>query len=149
MAAAQEAWSVKLTSLRTHSWYSLLEGVDSPEAIAEAAASRGYESVAVTDTNTVGGAVEFAAACQRAGVRPIVGARLLHKGKRATVLVAEAAGWRSLCSAISRCHLDGKADLPETLAACHHGLHACTSRVNTGLEFSGFACHPARGRAGW
>src|SRR5262245_11400159 len=83
----------------------------------------GYGCVALTDVNSLGGCVEFADACQRAGVRPIIGARLTHLSRRATVLVSEPIGWRNLCAIVSRCQLDGKADLLETLSLCAAGLH--------------------------
>lgn len=114
---------MKPVSIRTHSWYSLLEGVDSPDALAQSAASKGYASVAITDTNSVGGVVKFCEACHRCGVRPIVGARLWHVAKYCTVLVAEPAGYRNLCSVISRCSLDEKSDLFDVLAASNEGLH--------------------------
>src|SRR5262249_2419867 len=73
-APRREAPAVKPVSLRTHSWFSLLEGVDPPAALAEAAA-QGYGAVALTDTNSVAGCVDFVEVCQRVGVRPLVGAR--------------------------------------------------------------------------
>jgi DNA polymerase-3 subunit alpha len=82
---------MKLVSVRTHSWYSLLEGVNSPQQLAEAASRAGYHALALTDTGSLAGAVEFVEACRHAGVRPILGSRLLHNLKRATVLVAEPA----------------------------------------------------------
>src|SRR4051812_36490316 len=110
---------MRLASLRTHSWYSLLEGVDSPAALAPAAAEQGYASVALTDANSVAGCVEFAQACAGAGVRAIVGARLVYGQRRCTALVAEPVGYRHLCAVISRCNLDSKAGLLETLSIYH------------------------------
>jgi DNA polymerase III alpha subunit len=59
---------MKLASVRTHSWYSLLEGVNSPQQLAEAAAQEGYQALALTDTNSLAGAVEFVAACNCFGM---------------------------------------------------------------------------------
>ena len=61
-------------SLRNHSWYSLLGGTASPEALARRAAECGYRALALTDTNSLGGCVEFVAACEACGVKPILGA---------------------------------------------------------------------------
>jgi DNA polymerase III alpha subunit len=115
---------VKLVSIRTHSWFSLLEGVDPPATLAEAAAARGYEAIGITDTNSLAGAVELCQACKGHGVRPLVGARLACGAKRCTVLVAEPAGYHNLCKVISRCNLDARADLLETLSLFAGGLHA-------------------------
>ena len=49
---------MKLASVRTHSWYSLMEGVNSPRQLAEAAAQEGYHALALTDTNSLAGAVD-------------------------------------------------------------------------------------------
>jgi DNA polymerase III alpha subunit len=119
---AEGVLTMQPASLRTHSWYCLLEGVDSPQALAEVAAQQGYGSVALTDTNNVAGAVEFVEACRPLAVRPIVGARLVYGMRRCTVLVAEPSGFRNLCRVITRCNL-GQADPIETLAAFSDGLH--------------------------
>jgi DNA polymerase III alpha subunit len=47
--------------------------------------------VALTDTNSAAGAVEFVEAAARVGVRPVLGARLAHGSHRATALVGEPA----------------------------------------------------------
>ena len=47
------------THLHVHSHFSFGLGVSSPEALAEAAAERGFRALACTDTNGVYGAVEF------------------------------------------------------------------------------------------
>ena len=46
-------------SLHSHSWYSFLEGVASPEALLTRAAACGYTALALTDTNNLCGAVPF------------------------------------------------------------------------------------------
>src|SRR5437764_6925487 len=81
----------RIVSLRTHSWYSLLEGVSSPVALLERAAEAGYQAVALTDCNSLAGAVEFAAAAQQVGVRAILGAHVRLQNQRATLLIAEPA----------------------------------------------------------
>src|SRR5262245_38074948 len=90
--------------LHAHSWYSVLEGVDSPARLLERAAECGHTALALTDSNSLAGAGEFVEAARGHGVRPILGARLRGNGQKATVLVAEPAGWRSLCRLLSRSH---------------------------------------------
>jgi DNA-directed DNA polymerase III PolC len=113
----------RIISLRTHSWYSLLEGVSSPQALLECAAEAGYQALALTDCNSLAGAVEFADAAQRVGVRPILGAHVRLQSQRATLLIAEPAGYRSLCQILGRLHFLPGNSLAQVLAAAHEGLH--------------------------
>jgi DNA-directed DNA polymerase III PolC len=112
-------------SLHTHSWYSLLEGASAPEALLARAAACGYTALALTDSNNLYGAVAFAEAAPRYGVRPLLGACLRSRRRRCVALVGERAGYRNLCRVLSRLHLDaaGPPDLAELLSACADGLH--------------------------
>lgn len=65
-----------------HSYFSLLRGALSPEEICRYAASKGYKSVGLADTNNLYGAVRFVKAAQQEGVKPIVGASIYQKGKK-------------------------------------------------------------------
>src|SRR5262249_14341330 len=115
--------AARFASLRTHSWYSFSEGVSSPEQLLQRAASHGYSALALTDTNSLTGAVEFAEAAPRYGVRPILGACLRLQTQRVTALVAEPAGGRSLCRVVGRLHLRPPPTLPALLAEHAEGLH--------------------------
>ncbi|MFB8772596.1 DNA polymerase III subunit alpha [Streptomyces broussonetiae] len=64
------------THLHTVSGFSLRHGASHPERLAERAGERGMDALALTDRDTVAGAVRFAKACARAGVRPLFGAEL-------------------------------------------------------------------------
>ncbi len=61
------------THLHLHSYYTLLGATPSPEALAHRAAADGLTHLALTDTNTLYGAVAFDRACRAAGVQPILG----------------------------------------------------------------------------
>ena len=87
--------------LHVHTWFSFGCGASSPDALAEAAAARGIPALAATDTNTVAGAVEFQAACEAAGVRPILGAHLAAGGEEAVLLAEDERGWGAVCRAVS------------------------------------------------
>jgi DNA-directed DNA polymerase III PolC len=113
----------RMVSLRTHSWYSLLEGVSSPQALLERAAEAGYQALALTDCNSLAGTVEFAEAAQRVGVRPILGAHVRLQNQRATVLIAEPSGYRSLCQILGRLHFQPGNSLAQILAGTADGLH--------------------------
>jgi DNA polymerase III alpha subunit len=90
--------------LHTHSHFSFGLGISSPEVLAQAAADRGFHSLACTDTNGVYGAVEFQRACEAAGVRPILGAHLVAGGQETVALAIDEQGWGALCRAITAIH---------------------------------------------
>ncbi|MYW29950.1 PHP domain-containing protein, partial [Streptomyces sp. SID2119] len=66
------------THLHTVSGFSLRYGASHPERLAERAAERGMRALALTDRDTLAGAVRFAKACRDGGVevRPVFGADL-------------------------------------------------------------------------
>ncbi|EPD61559.1 DNA polymerase III subunit alpha [Streptomyces sp. HGB0020] len=64
------------THLHTVSGFSLRYGASHPERLAERASERGMDALALTDRDTLAGAVRFAKACAKAGVRPLFGAEL-------------------------------------------------------------------------
>lgn len=64
------------THLRTVSGFSLRYGASHPERLAERASEREMDALALTDRDSLAGAVRFAKACERAGVRPLFGVDL-------------------------------------------------------------------------
>ncbi|MBP0462906.1 DNA polymerase III subunit alpha [Roseomonas sp. PWR1] len=62
--------------LHVHSAYSLSEGAIKAEKLASLAADNGMPAVALTDSANMFGALEFAEACAKKGVQPIMGCRL-------------------------------------------------------------------------
>jgi error-prone DNA polymerase len=128
------------THLHTVSGFSLRYGASHPERLAERAAERGMDALTLTDRDTLAGAVRFAKACAREGVRPLfgvelaVGERMRRKGPterrrapvrggafidestpRAVFLARDgAAGWADLCRLVSAAHsgADGGPLLP-------------------------------------
>ncbi|HEY0351068.1 MAG TPA: PHP domain-containing protein, partial [Gemmatimonadales bacterium] len=111
------------THLHVHSHFSFGLGVSSPDALAEAAAQRGFRTLACTDTNGVYGAVEFQRACAAAGVRPILGAHLVADGLETVALATNERGWGALCRAITEIHWQGRgAALSRLLANDREGL---------------------------
>ncbi|GGY09310.1 DNA polymerase III subunit alpha [Streptomyces djakartensis] len=117
------------THLHTVSGFSLRYGASHPERLAECASGRGMDALALTDRDTLAGAVRFAKACAKVGVRPVFGADLAVAGveppergarRRAPVrggaFVDESAprvtflardggrGWGELCRLVSAAH---------------------------------------------
>ena len=109
------------THLHVHSHFSLGQGASSPSALVAAAADRGFGALACTDTNAVYGAVEFQREAEAAGLRPILGAHLVHEGEEAVVLAEDERGWGALCRAVSAIHWR-TARLTDQLSADRAGL---------------------------
>ncbi|MFF9476513.1 DNA polymerase III subunit alpha [Streptomyces roseolus] len=65
--------------LHTASGYSLRYGASHPGALAARAAERGLDALALTDRDGLGGAIRFAKACEKQGVRPLFGVDLAHE----------------------------------------------------------------------
>jgi DNA-directed DNA polymerase III PolC len=113
--------------LHTHSWYSSLEGVSSPEQLIKHALAGGHTALALTDTNNLFGAVPFFNLAVRHGLRPLLGACLKQQRSRCVALVADRAGYRSLCRVLSRLHqaVPGSEGKPLVQLLCDNaaGLH--------------------------
>jgi error-prone DNA polymerase len=91
--------------LHCHSAYSFLDGVSLPDELARRAGELGYETIALTDHNTVSGSMELARIAGACGVRAIHGAELdLTGGRHLTLLVRDARGWRNLCRILTLAH---------------------------------------------
>jgi DNA polymerase-3 subunit alpha len=60
--------------LHVHSSYSLLDGIGKPSENAKRAADIGQQSLAISDHGTCAGHYEFQTACDKYGVKPILGA---------------------------------------------------------------------------
>ncbi|MGJ5894707.1 DNA polymerase III subunit alpha [Streptomyces niveiscabiei] len=110
------------THLRVVSGYSLRYGASHPHALVERAAERGLDAVALTDRDSLAGAVRFAKACAGAGVRPLFGVDLGVPGDghregrrqpvaggafmsevpfRAVFLARNTLGWAALCRLVT------------------------------------------------
>ena len=115
--------------LHCHSYYSLLDGASSLEALLARAVELGLPALALTDHNAVYGAPRLARLAQACGIRPIFGAELtLIGGAHLTLLVENERGWSNLCHLISLAQhtaAKGQAELrPEALRDHTEGLIA-------------------------
>jgi len=103
--------------LHAHSYYSLLDGVPSPEALVARAAELGMPALALTDHDALYGAPHFALAAEQTGIKPIFGTELtLGNGAGHLTLLAEnVQGYANLCQLITLARRDqpkGLASLP-------------------------------------
>ncbi|MFJ1707021.1 DNA polymerase III subunit alpha [Kitasatospora sp. NPDC088346] len=118
------------THLHVASGYSARYGASLPDHLVERAAEHRLDALALTDRDTVAGAVRFANACKRAGIRPVFGADLAvpllpppapgrtpartgprtpvrggatvdESAPRVTLLARDRTGWANLCRLIT------------------------------------------------
>lgn len=92
--------------LHCHSFYSLLDGASSPEALVTQAVALGMQSLALTDHDSMAGAVRFWKAAQRNNIHPIFGTEVaLTDGSHLTLLAETQVGYANLCRLISQARL--------------------------------------------
>ncbi len=63
--------------LRTHTEYSVVDGMLRIDALAAAARADGQGALAISDLNNLFGAVKFYKACRGKGVKPLIGVDVL------------------------------------------------------------------------
>ena len=61
------------THLHVHTEYSLLDGACRISEIASAAKRKGFSSLAITDHGVMYGVIDFYRACQKEGIKPVIG----------------------------------------------------------------------------
>ena len=64
---------VNFCHLHNHSFFSILDGMSSPESLALAAKREGFAALALTDHGSVAGIYTFQKACMKHGIKPILG----------------------------------------------------------------------------
>ncbi len=83
--------------LTTHSAYSLQEGLLLPSELIEKAKSQNLPALGLTDHRLLSGSVEFAVACQRAGIQPVLGLEIDLSESKLVLLAMNLNGWSNLC----------------------------------------------------
>jgi error-prone DNA polymerase len=98
--------------LDVRSAFSLKEGAFVPEHLGDLAAQMGMSAVALTDRDGLYGAARFVAACEREGIRPILGASLtIREGGHDApfvLLAQDERGYANLCRLITDAHMLGE-----------------------------------------
>ncbi|NLO72931.1 MAG: DNA polymerase III subunit alpha [candidate division WS1 bacterium] len=125
--------------LHLHTEYSLLDGACRIADLATRAAELEIPALAITDHGVMYGAIDFYKACEKAGVKPILGcevyvaARSRHDREpqdrtstHLTLLAENPQGYRNLLRLVSQAHLEGFYYKPrvdfELLNDCREGL---------------------------
>lgn len=130
--------------LKVHSAYSLAEGAIRIEKLIEFCRTQNMPAVALTDTMNLFGAMEFSLAAVKAGIQPIIGAKVIVSSPIQTpanryrqetsadfdelvLLVSSSEGYRNLVKLISRAYLARTSGVPI------HIPFASLTELNNGL----------------
>ncbi len=117
------------THLHVHSAYSFSDGVIGMEALLQRAADLDMSALALTDHDSLAGAIPFIRLAGRMGIRPILGCELtLEGGYHPVLLVKELIGYQNLCQLLTNAYKHGAPGKPqatrEDLAKHSQGLIA-------------------------
>ena len=99
--------------LRTHTEFSVVDGMLRIDALAAAARADGQGALAISDLNNLFGTVKFYSACRRVGIKPIIGVDVLmepnggapggdRQASRLLLLVQTHQGYLNLCQLLAR-----------------------------------------------
>lgn len=133
--------------LHTHSYYSLLDGLTSPERLVEQAKALGMSALALTDHGGMYGIVEFYQAAKKADIHPILGCevyvaprsrfdrepRVDQRPYHLVLLAENNTGYQNLIHLCTQASLEGFYYKPrvdrELLSQYAEGLIACSACV--------------------
>lgn len=90
--------------LNCHSHFSLNYGTLSPEALVQASKAKDVKALALTDINNVSGAFEFVEACEKHGIKPILGIEFRNEKHQLLYigLAKNGKGWYELNQLLSQ-----------------------------------------------
>lgn len=111
----------KFTHLHTHSHYSLLNALPKIDALVDIAKKNEMTALALTDNCNLYGAIEFYKACQKKGIKPIIGidAYVAYRSRldkqtgidkeryRLVLLAKNDAGYKNLIKLVTQAHMEG------------------------------------------
>ena len=115
------SFKMSFVHLHSHSYYSLLDGLRSPDAMVEQAKAMGCPALAVTDHGVLYGAIDFYKAAKKTGIKPIIGCEMYvaqrtrfdktagidNKPYHLTVLAKSYKGYQNLMQLVTKANLEG------------------------------------------
>ena len=119
---ADRAMPSPFVHLHVHSSYSPMQGVPSLETLCRTAHAQGADTLALTDTNGLYGAIRFLEVARASGIKPILGTELTYRTHRAVLLAKTPAGYGNLCRILSARHDEPAFDFTATVAQHRGGL---------------------------
>lgn len=95
--------------LHVHSAYSLAEGAIGAKDLVKLCKMNDMPAAAVSDSNNLFGALEFAMAAAQSGVQPILGCQITVgiEAHQLVLLVQSEEGYRNICRIISHAYMEG------------------------------------------
>jgi len=106
LAAVPDTRLKEFVHLHVHSPYSFLDGASPIERLLERARHLGMPAMAVTDHNSLTGAIRFYDKAMEMGIKPIIGAEVdMEGGYHLTLLAQDLDGYASLCNLLSESRL--------------------------------------------
>lgn len=139
---------MEFVHLHTHSHFSLLDGLGKIPALVARAKAFGMKAIALTDHESLYGAIEFYQACTGAGIKPIIGIEtyVTSRGRQKKagridderfhliLLSRTTTGYHNLLKMITKAHLEGFYYKPridfELLREYGEGLIASSACIN-------------------
>ena len=109
-----------------HSNYSLLSGAGRIEELLGRAREMGFDTLAITDTNGLYGAMLFLSKAREIGIKPILGAEIVCASGDAVCLASDREGYANLCRVITARQLDENFSLADALVRHQEGLFILT-----------------------
>jgi error-prone DNA polymerase len=112
---------VGFVELRGHTFFSLLQGSASPEAMVEQARALGMTALGITDHDSLAGAMRLWVAAKAAGIKPLFGAEITLVDPTATdgpfhlpLLAETQAGYSNICQLITRSRCEAQTEEAQT-----------------------------------
>ena len=112
--------------LRTHSYFSFLESLLSPEDLVSYAQKTGLQTLGLTDHRYLTGSIAFYEMCKYAGIKPIIGLEvdLNYQGYEGliTLLAKDIHGWENLSQISSQMLIEDRNLTCNNLREHNHGV---------------------------
>ncbi len=119
-------------TLHAHSNFSMLEGTIPISELITFAKKSGSSYVALTDTNSMAGLIQFAKEAEELNIKPVLGTLIndpAEENMTAIFLAKNNSGYSELCKIITRRKLDESFSLPETVRNVSGNLFVLTSSM--------------------
>ncbi|QDP42178.1 DNA polymerase III subunit alpha [Radiobacillus deserti] len=107
---------MEFTHLQIRTGYSLLKSTISIQHLVQSAVDKGYTALAITDEMVLHGVIPFYRACQKAGIKPIIGMVVFVRYEETSVpcilLAKNNMGYEQLIALSSTIQLNKQTDIP-------------------------------------
>ena len=112
--------------------FSLLWGTAFPGQLVERARQSGIEHLGLADGDNLYGVIDFARACEEAGINPLIGVRLTTAVGTIHLIAQDYLGYQNLCRLVTHGRLNGPPTFSEL--SMHSGRILCLAAAPSPLE---------------